>query len=658
MTRFALKRSWFIEIVLALLFSAASGLVAPAPALAQATTDTVWIEDALPAGAVAAGTGESWSWIGSNPAPFSGALSHVSATVAGVHQHYFSDATATMHVNVGDTLFTYVWLDPANPPNELMLQWNDGGEETWNHRAYWGANLIPYGIDGTVGRRYMGPLPALGQWVKLTVPAEMVALEGVTVSGMAFALNNGRASWDRSGTTAQNQVLLRGSITSGTPTGGVAISGTNNANCSPTDAAGAYVCAVPYGWSGTITPQSNGYTFTPPSRTYSNVTSGTTSDNYSVIAAVDINPKSVAVAPSGSAQFGATIINSGALLVWSVDGIAGGNSAVGTISSTGLYIAPATTGTHGITATLQGTSVTGSATVGVNNYRGVFTYHNDNARTGANQGEVVLTPANVGSAQFGKLFTLPVDGEIYAQPLYVSNVTIPGKGVRNVVYVATQHDSVYAFDADGGGPVPLWQVNFLSSGVTTVSPADVDSDAYLVEIGIAGTPVIDPATSTIYVVAYTAESGHYVHRLHALDLATGAEKFGGPVVVGASSPGSDNTSRNGRVPFIPFRELQRAALLLANNVVYLAFASHGDHGPFHGWVLGYDAQSLQQVAVHNSTPDGVYGGIWMSGGGLAADASNNIYFLTGNGTFDGDVGGNDLGDSFVKLGTAEPRVAR
>ena len=652
MTRFSLQHPWLLEIVAALLLGAASGLVHPTAALAQVTTDAVWIEDALPAGATPDGTGETWSWVSSNPAPFSGTLSHRSAIVAGVHQHWFTDATATMKVGVGDTLFTYVWLDPANPPAEIMLQWNDGSEETWNHRAYWGANLIAFGTDGTVGQRYMGPLPALGQWVKLTIPAEWVALEGTTVSGMAFALYDGRASWDRSGTTSHNQLLLRGSITSGTPTGGVAISGTNNANCSPTDAAGAYVCAVPYGWSGSITPQSNGYTFAPPSRTYSNVTAGTASDNYTVVAAVDLHPRSMAVAPSGSFQFGATKINSAALLIWSVDGIAGGNAAVGTISPTGLYTAPATTGTHAITATLQGTSVTGSATVGVNNYRGVFTYHNDNTRTGANQGELVLKPANVVSAQFGKLFTLPVDGEIYAQPLYVSGVAIPGQGVRNVVYVATQHDSVYAFDADGGGPVPLWHVNFLGSGITTESPANVDSDAYLDEIGIASTPVIDPATSTIYVVAYTVESGHYVHRLHALDLATGAEKFGGPVVVTASSPGSDDTSRNGRVPFIPFRELQRPALLLQNNVVYVAFASHGDHGPYHGWVLGYDAQNLKQIAVHNSTPDGIYGGVWMSGGGLAADASNNVYFLTGNGTFDANVGGNDYGDSFVKLGTA------
>ena len=651
MSRFALKRPWFIEIVVALLFSAGAGIVVPEAALAQATTDTVWIEDALPAGAVAAGTGESWSWIGSNPPPFSGTLSHQSAILAGIHQHYFSDATATMAVGAGDTLFTYVWLDPANPPSEIMLQWNDGSEETWNHRAYWGANLISWGIDGTVGRRYMGPLPALGQWVKLAIPAEMVALEGTTVSGMAFALYNGRASWDRSGTTSQTKLLVRGSVTAGaTPTGAVAFSGGANATCAPSDSAGGYVCAVPYGWSGTITPQSNGYTFSPPSRSYSNLTSGVPADNYSVVAGVDISPRAAALVPSGSTQFTAVIVNSAASLVWAVDGIVGGNAAVGTISSTGLYTAPATTGTHAITATLQGTSTAGSATAGINNYRGVFTAQNDNARTSANQSEVLLTPANVGSTQFGKLFSLPVDGEIYAQPLYVANVAIPGQGTRNVVYVATQHDSVYAFDADGNAPTPLWQVNFLGSGITTVSPADVDSDAYLVEIGIASTPVIDPATSTIYVLAYTAESGRYVHRLHALDLATGAEKFGGPVVVAASSPGSDPTSRNGRVPFIPFRELQRTALLLSNNVVYLAFASHGDHGPFHGWVLGYDAQSLQQVGVHNTTPDGVYGGIWMSGGGLAADASNNVYFTTGNGTFDRDVGGNDLGDSFVKLG--------
>lgn len=653
MIRFTRTGTRFIVLAAALLFGAGALLAASSRALAQATVDTVWVEDALPAGATPVPDIDGWNWVSSNPAPYAGTLAHQSVVAAGVHQHYFTGATATLPVKVGDTLFTYVYLDPVNPPSEVMLQWNDDSALTWNHRAYWGANLIPYGVDGTVSRRYMGPLPPTGQWVRLSVPAEQVGLEGTTLSGASFVQYNGRATWDHSGKTSATQLRLSGSVTNASAAvGGVAITGTGSAACSPSDAAGAYVCSVPYGWSGTITPQLNGYSFVPPSRSYTNVTSGIVADNYTLAAAIDISPKAVALAPLSSSQFTASVINSAASVVWSVDAIVGGNASVGTITPTGLYVAPAATGSHSITAALQGTGIAGSASVGVNNYRGVFTFHNDVARTGANAGEVVLAPANVTAAQFGKLFSFPVDGEIYAQPLYVANVAIPGQGMRNVVYVATEHDSVYAFDADGLSASPLWQANFLSAGVTTVSPADVASDAFLVEIGITGTPVVDPATGTLYVVALTAEGGHYVHRLHALDLATGQEKFGGPVVVTASSPGTDTTSQNGRVPFIPFRQLQRSALLLANNVVYVAFTSHADNEPYHGWVLAYDAQSLRQVAVYNDTPDGALGGIWMGAGGPAADASNNVYVSTGNGTFDGNTGGNDLGDSLVKLGTS------
>jgi hypothetical protein len=164
---------------------------------AAINTATVWVEDAVPAGATANGTGEGWSWVSGNPAPFSGALAHQSALVSGIHQHYFYGATTTLAVGVGDTLFAYVYLDPANPPSEVMLQWNDG---TWEHRAYWGANLITdWGVDGTVSRRSMGALPATGQWVRLDIPAAQVGLEGRTLNGMAFTLYGGRATWDYAG---------------------------------------------------------------------------------------------------------------------------------------------------------------------------------------------------------------------------------------------------------------------------------------------------------------------------------------------------------------------------------------------------------------------------------------------------------------------------
>jgi hypothetical protein len=275
----------------------------------------------------------------------------------------------------------------------------------------------------------------------------------------------------------------------------------------------------------------------------------------------------------------------------------------------------------------------------------VFTYHNDNARTGQNVQEYALTPSTVNSSTFGALFSCAVDGYLYATPLYVAGLNVGGQ-TRNVVYVATEHDSVYAFDADSPVCVGLWQVSFLSTGVTTVSPADVSEPNDLVpEIGITSTPVIDPSTKTIYVMAKTKEtvgtgcsttSPCFVHRLHALDLITGAEKFGGPVVV---------TGPN----FDPLTHLQRPALLLNNGTVYVAIGSHGDNGIWQGWMMAYTASTLaQQWVYHTSDPTtGNNGGaIWGSGNGPAADSGGNIYVETGNGVFDGS---NNFSDSVLKI---------
>jgi hypothetical protein len=278
---------------------------------------------------------------------------------------------------------------------------------------------------------------------------------------------------------------------------------------------------------------------------------------------------------------------------------------------------------------------------------GVYTHKYDNTRQGANLSETILTPANVNSTTFGKLFTRNVDGYIFGQPLYVPNLTINGAS-HNVVYVATAHDSMYAFDADGTTTSPLWQVSFLINGATTVPQANVHSTIFP-ETGITSTPVIDPATLTLYVVAETLENGNYVHRLHALDLATGTEKVGSPVVIQASVAGTGGGAVNGTISFTSMSQLQRPALTLYNGMVLIGFGAQGDYGTWHGWMLAYNAATLQQAWQFNITPNGTDGGIWMAGGGFVVDALDGIYFMSANGTFGT---GADYGDSFVRMNSA------
>jgi len=293
-----------------------------------------------------------------------------------------------------------------------------------------------------------------------------------------------------------------------------------------------------------------------------------------------------------------------------------------------------------------------SASAGFN----VVTYHYDNARTGANTNETVLTPANVASTNFGQIFNLPVDGYVYAEPLVVTNLTIPGKGTHDVVFVATEHDSVYAFDANSNGP-PLWQVSFTNpaAGITTVNSAtDLGCGDLIPEVGITSTPVIDLTSGTIYVCAKTKQVTNSVtsfhHKLHALSLTNGAEKFGGPVEVTATVAGTGDGSSGGLVTFDPLSQFNRLALLLNQGVVYVGSAGHCDDPPYHGWLLGYGAQTLTLSNVFNADPNGSDAGFWEGGGGPAVDASNNIYLMTGNGTFDAATN-NDYGDSFIKLAT-------
>jgi hypothetical protein len=286
----------------------------------------------------------------------------------------------------------------------------------------------------------------------------------------------------------------------------------------------------------------------------------------------------------------------------------------------------------------------------------VTTSQYDNSRTGATLTEKILSPQNVNAKQFGKLGAFKVDGAVYAQPLHLPSVEVLGKGTHNVVFIATEHDSVYAFDAERPGDPPLWHVNFLDKerGVTVPSEDDAQCPFIRPEVGITSTPVIDHKTGTLYVLARTkighrAAADEYFQHLHALAITTGVEKLGGPKLISASVPGKGAGASGGQVTFDPLKENPRAALTLANGAVYLAWASSCDVDPYHGWVMAYDAQTLAQRAVLNVNPDGSEAGIWLSDTGPAADSEGNLYVPTGNGTFDAGSGGRDYGDSVVKL---------
>lgn len=290
----------------------------------------------------------------------------------------------------------------------------------------------------------------------------------------------------------------------------------------------------------------------------------------------------------------------------------------------------------------------------------VSTYHNDNFRTGQNSQETILTSGNVNSSTFGKMFSIPVDGVIDAQPLYLSSVSIAG-GTHNVLYAVTENDSVYAFDADTGAT--LWQVSALEAGEV---PSDTHGCGQITpEIGITSTPVIDRASGpngTIYVAAMSKNSsGTYFQRIHAMDLTTGQEEFGGPVTVQAKYPGNGDDSQNGYVIFDPGQYAERQGLLLLNHEIYTGWTSHCDQRPYTGWLIGYSEGTLAQAGVLNVTPNGNEGSIWQSGSGMAA-AGNHIFFLDANGTFDTTLNSRgfpsmgDYGNAFVKVAVGSNRL--
>lgn len=367
--------------------------------------------------------------------------------------------------------------------------------------------------------------------------------------------------------------------------------------------------------------------------------SGTPSQSASVqisIFTLSVSPAGAALPPGGTQQFTATLQGiSNTAVTWSVDGLSGGNSSVGSINSSGLYTAPNATGGHVITAA-SAADPTGTVQANItvlNQASGaVLTYHNDDARDGTFTQETTLTPSTVNSSQFGKVRSYPVDGQIYAQPLYVPQLSIQGAN-HDVVFVATENDSVYALDANQQSS-PLWQV---SLGVP--SPRnDVEGISPL--IGITSTPVIDITTRTMYVLAITNSGPFY---LHALDITSGAEKFGGPVRVNGSVSGTGWDSSNGNIS-LEAGCYQRNALALnpATNQIYIAFGHCN-----HGWLLAYDKTSLKQTAIFNDTPDGAGGGFWNGGGAPAInDGSGNVYIMSG---VDQDDPPSGYNDSFLRL---------
>src|SRR5277367_2737467 len=392
---------------------------------------------------------------------------------------------------------------------------------------------------------------------------------------------------------------------------------------------------------------------------YSNTASATTQTVSSGSISVTISPKRGGLTLSQTMPFTATVTNDVGSA--GVTGSASSGSFTAQSNSAASYVAPNSAGVVTVTATsVADVTKSASATIGVTDLTGVFTYHNDLSRDGVNAQEYALTTANVVTATFGKLFSCAADAGMYAQPLWAANLSIQSAR-HDVIFAATTHDTVYAFDADANPCVTYWSKSLLGSGETWASNSDVGTGDIQPDVGIIWTPVIDPVSNTLYVVSKSKTSGSNCmpatscfQRLHALSLIDGTEKFGGPVNITSaiSVPGTGDGSSGGNVTFNTLRENQRPGLVLSGGVVYVTWASHGDNGPYHGWVIGYNKSTLALVATFNCNPNGSDSGIWMSGGAPSVDSSGNLYFLTGNGTFDVNTGGSDYGDSTVKLSTS------
>jgi hypothetical protein len=602
--------------------------------------------------------------------------------------------------------------------NAAVLTWNSSNATSCTASGGWGGTLATSGTQST-GAVTANTAYALictgpgGTSAPASAAVTLIPLPSVNLSALPTAVAAGSAAtltWTSSNATAcmasggwSGSVGVSGNqATAGLNTatsysltctgpGGLSSPATALVNIVPTATLTLYPSVVVPGGTSTLTwnssnatscAGSNGWTGTLPlsgvqttatvstTTTYSLTCSGAggSSATASVTLTVSsvpmsLSPQNAALTLARTQQFTATVPGGGGA-TWTVDGIANGNITVGTISATGLYTA-GIAGTHAIVATSVANSAqAASAVAAVTDLAGVYTYHNDLARDGANTQEYALNTGNVNTNSFGKLASCPVDGAIYGQPLWVANVTVSG-AKHNVVFVTTQHDSLFAFDADSTLCTQLWSISLVdvshgaSSGETSV-PNTLVGAGYgdiAPEIGVTGTPVIDAQSGTLYVVSKSINSAHttFYQRLHAIDITTGSEKMGSPALIAGTYPGTGDGGST--VTFNTKQQNQRGGIAFANGTVYIIWSSHEDSSPWYGWIMGfqYNGTAFSQTAVFNSTPNVQGGGIWMGGGAPAVDASNNLYVLTGNGTFDATSSAapnNDYGDSLLQLNPA------
>jgi IPT/TIG domain len=474
----------------------------------------------------------------------------------------------------------------------------------------WGAGLAAFKAASTAG----GPPTING-----LNPTSGVVGSSVTILGANFGTTQGTSKVTFNGTDAGaanswSATRISAPVPTGATTGNVVVTVNNVASNGA-----AFTVTIPV-ISVTVTPVRGGVTLTQPL----SLTAATQNDSS----------------------------NSG--VTWTTSG--GSLTSQTTTSATFSANAP---GVYTITATSNAdVTKSAAAVIGVTDLAGINTWRYDVSRSGINSKEYALTPQNVATSSFGKLFSCAVDGQVFAQPLWVANLAVGG-AKHNVVFVATENDSLYALDADNGSCSSVWpvaKVSLIPSAETTAAPVDLWNDTGLgPTVGITGTPVIDPVSQTIYLVALTKNSttNAIIQRLHAIDMTTGQERTGSPVIVTASVNGNGYDNSAGTITFSPKMQKQRTGLLLLNGTVYVCWAGFNDVDFYHGWIMGYDAATLNQVTVFNDTIDGGRGGIWMAGGAPAVDSLGNVYLLTGNGDFNANAaGGRNYGDSFLKMTTS------